>query len=447
MDAAAIRKTFELGEFAQAHAHALALYAQQPSNYENGLLLLQTGICSERVDGVLGLIEDLAPRIPAQTLHLLSFQAHLCTGNYAAAWSHLHKTDIKENSVAFHDCAYRIAFKEYDLAKAIHHLIALESLRDCTLPHFFRKFEILKLQGKHTEIANQIQFLQRNIAPGEVHPHRLLRLWEAGVAHAESKFDKSLAITQKLIEELFQADLQQAAMTAVNLVAQPKKPWTRQKQHQVIHDVERLMLMHRMPLFMVAGSLLSLVREGDFFLSDKDMDFGVLGADFEPTVERLIQSRYFDDISPPNYFVGYKQLRHRTTGFAVDITHYKTQNNKIHATWGHVLGYVVRETVFNPFTLREAYFPNLRCRVLIPDNAEDYLCSLYGDWRTPDPYFNTVVAARNLCQLTPFLISLGFIGIGNALLNGLYRKAKAGAKHLQDGGFNSSLLNQIHGLL
>lgn len=446
MDAASIRTAFENGEFIQAHAHALALFAQQPGDYDHGILLLQTAIFIERVDSVVAVLEDLAPRIPAQSLHLLSFQAHLCNGNYTSAWNHLHQTDLKKDSVAFHDCAFRIALKEYDLAKALHHLISIENLCERPLSHFFKKFEILRRQGKYTEITDQVQRLQRSVPASEIQAHRQLSLWQAGVAHDVFDFDTSLGITQKCIAEFLTVALQQGKAPALAVAVSAKNPWSRQKQHQVIQDVERLMLMHDLPLFVVAGSLLALVREGDFFLSDKDMDFGVLDADFEPTVQRLLHSRYFDDISPPHYFVGYKQLRHRVTGFVIDITNYKSIGHKIHSTWGHVSGHIVRETVFNPFTLREGFFPDLRCKILIPDNTEDYLCSMYGDWRTPNPYFDSVVAACNLRQLTPFLLSLGFISIANSLLNNRYTKAKASAKHLQDAGFQSPLLNQIHAL-
>jgi hypothetical protein len=73
--------------------------------------------------------------------------------------------------------------------------------------------------------------------------------------------------------------------------------------------------------------------------------------------------------------------------------------------------------------------------------------SLYGDWRTPDPHFDTVVAARNLAALTPFLHSLGMIKIADALLSWQPKKVKAGVRHLHDHGFHSALLSQINDLI
>lgn len=440
-----IRAMFANGEFIQAHASALTLFVQQPQDYELGLLFLQTAIFIERADSVIEVLHDvstpISTQIPAQSLHLLLFQAHLCAGHFALAWQHLHATGLAKDSVAFHDCAYRIDFQEHNLSAALARLEAIERQVDCSLTHFIKKFEILKMQGQYREITRQIGFLRSVIPQHEVTSHQQLQLWQAGVAHNEHNFEASLQITEQVIVDFLALA---PAKQASNINTRPpSKAWTRQRQHLVIKDLERLILMHELPMFMVAGSLLSLVREGDFFLADKDIDLGLLDADFEQATQFLVNSRYFDDVSPPNYFVGYKQLRHCATGFIVDVTHYHTQNEQVHAIWGHVSGEILRQTSFAAFTLREEYFPSLRCRVLVPTQVENYLTSLYGDWRTPNRYFDTVVAACNLCKLTPFLLSLSFIRIADALLNGMHQKVKASVKHLHDCGFQSKLLTKI----
>ncbi len=429
------------GEFIQAHASALALYAQQADNYELGLLFLQTANLIERADSVIAVLHDIANRIPPQTLHLLLFQAYLCDRNYPAAWQHLAQTGLAKESVAFHDCAFRIALQEHHLPAALAHLSAIEQLAERPLTHFFKKFEIFKLQGKYAEIAQHIAMLQQAIPANAQIEQQQLQLWQAGIAHSQHDFAHSLRITEQLIGAFINTPTSKAQ-------AKPAaKAWTRQRQHQVIKDIERLVLMHQLPLFMVAGSLLSLVREGDFFLSDKDIDLGLLDGDFAQVTDLLIKSGYFDDISPPNYFVGYTQLRHRATGFTVDVTRYHSEAEHIYATWGHISGEVLRQTRFAKFSLREQQFASLRCRLLIPAQTDQYLSSMYGDWRTPDPHFDTVIAACNLCALTPFLHSLSFIKIADALQSQRWIKAQSSIKHLHDHGFHSPLLNQLQSQL
>lgn len=440
---AEIHRMYANGEFIQAHASALALYAQRPDSYEIGLLFLQTALCIERADSVIAVLQDIAEGIPAQTRHLLLFQAHMLNGDYAASWQHLAQTGLAKDSPAFHDCAFRIASQEHDLCAALEHLNSLERQLDRPLSHFFKKFEILKQQGRNAEIAQQITFLQQSIPGTATIEHQQLLLWRAGTLHNQHDFLRSILITTQLIADFVISAPSKPITNAAQLV----KPWTRRRQHQVIKDLERLIVMHQFPLFMVAGSLLSLVREGDFFLSDKDIDLGLLDGDFAQVIALLVKSRYFQDVSPPDYFVGYSQLRHRSTGFIVDVTRYHSKDEHIYATWGHTSGEALRQTRFTKFSLHEAFFPSLRCRLLIPDQTDSYLTSMYGDWRTPDPHFDTVVAACNLCEFTPFLHSLSFIKIADALQSQRFVKAKASIKHLHDCGFSSPLLDQLQSRL
>ena len=444
-----IRMMCKNGEFIRAHSSALGLFIQQPQDYQLGLLLLQTAILIERVDTVIAVFHDLSPqtleKIPSQSRHLLLFQAYLCARQFGVAWEHLNASGLAKDSLAFHDCAYRIDFQELNLSSALHRLELMEQIGDRPLTHFMTKFEVLKLQANYQEISRQIHLLQSVIPQSQIMAHRQLQLWTAGLAHDASNFEASLQITEQVIADYIDsADVQRSGRNGADAQA---KAWTRQQQHLVVRDLERLILKHGLPMFMVAGSLLSLVREGDFFLSDKDMDVGLLDADFEQATQCLIDSAYFDDVSPPNYFVGFKQLRHRPTGFIVDVTHYLTDQDQVHAIWGHVSGAVLRQTSFPLFTLREEFFSNLRCRVLVPDQVDVYLASLYGDWRTPNRYFDTVVAACNLCELTPFLLSLSFMRIADALLSGRHLSASATVKHLTDHGFQSNLVTKINDFL
>lgn len=436
-----IHKLFEGGEYIQAYTSAFFLFAKHPDDYEKGLLFLRAAIFVERLDSVKSTLNDLAEQIPAQSFNLLMFQVHLCNLNIEGAWQHLKQSSLPEDSVAYHDCAFRIALQAHNLSAALDHLTAIERKTNRPLSHHLKKFEILKIQGEYDQIQNQISLLQKHIQPTDKFANALLILWEAGIAHSRREFAKSLHISEQLIRNF-------ASDSLLSVHVQPAaKPWTRHRQHQLIRDLERLMILHQLPLFLVAGSILGPTREGDFFLCDKDIDLGVLDADFEPVAQKIIDSGYFDDVSPPNYFIGYKQLRHRATGFTVDITHYHTKGGQIHAIWQDTSGEILRETVFDRFTLREVMFPNLRCSLLAPDPVDIYLTNMYGDWKTPNPYFDTVIAACNLKCLTPFLVSLGFIKIADALLNKNIKKAKSGIQHLFDAGFQSQLLADVNDLL
>ncbi|MBI3229573.1 MAG: hypothetical protein HYZ45_05140, partial [Burkholderiales bacterium] len=226
-----VQQLFKNGQFIEAHATALALYAQQPDDYELGLLFLQTALFIERADSVIAVLQDIGRDIPAQTRHLLLFQAQLGHGNCGAAWQHLAQTGLAPNSLSFHECAFRIASKEHQLDRALSHLQAIEGLSDVSLAHFFKKFEILKLQGKYDEIGRQITQLQQLIPRTATTEQAQLKLWQAGIAHDKHHFTQSLEITTQLLEDC----LLQAGPHPVPASEQPVKTWTRQRQHQVIN--------------------------------------------------------------------------------------------------------------------------------------------------------------------------------------------------------------------
>ncbi len=436
-----IQTQLQQGEFIAAHANASILLSKNPADHATGLLFLQTAIYVERLDNVGALLADLHGKIPSQMSALLNLQAKLHSGDFEGATRCLHESGLAENSLPFHDCAYRIAFQQHDLTKALAHLDAMERLSARPLDHFMTKFEILKLQGRYSVITDAIQQLLAQVPAEPISIRWHLRLWEAGIAHSELRFQDSVALSQSLIRDYLASPMTQLA--AAN---PPARPWTRRRQHQVMDDLERLVLTLKLPIFLAAGSLLALVRDGDFFASDKDIDLGVMDSTAEDVALSLVATGYFDDISPPGYFVGYKQMRHRRTGVIVDMGSYERTDSGWRASWRHSSGQVLREAVFPDFSIRSWDHPALRCRIPVPDDVDAYLSSTYGDWRTPDPLFDTVVAAHNLTGLTPFLNSLIHIRITQALFNNVRDTAKSSARHLQDRGFHSDLFERIHAL-
>lgn len=437
----AIQSQIRRGEFVAAHANALMLLNSHPADYAVGRLFLQTAFYAERVESVGALLADLRDGIPAQMSALLNLQANLHCGDFDGAQRCLQQSGLTENSLIFHDCAYRIAFRQHKLESALTHLDAMERFGARPLEHFLAKFEILKLQGRYPAITDAIQQLLPLVDAESVSARWQLKLWQAGIAHSELRFQDSVMLAQDLIGEYLASPMAQQTVDAP-----PAKPWTRQRQHQVMADLERLILQHKLPVFLAAGSLLALVREGDFFASDKDIDLGVVEAGAEGVAQTLVASGYFDDISPPGYFIGYKQMRHRRTDFIVDIAQYQAVGEKLMACWRHPSGQVLREAVFPHFGLRDWDHLVLRCRIPVPDDLEAYLGSMYGNWRTPDPQFDTVIAACNLTGLTDFLLSLTQIRISHALLGNARNTAKALSGHLQKRGVHSELLECIDAL-
>lgn len=61
----------------------------------------------------------------------------------------------------------------------------------------------------------------------------------------------------------------------------------------------------------------------------------------------------------------------------------------------------------------------------MPVNAEAVLTALYGDWRTPDPDFDTVIGAKNLRDFSPLTHCYALLRILSRWQQGHLAKARA----------------------
>lgn len=129
--------------------------------------------------------------------------------------------------------------------------------------------------------------------------------------------------------------------------------------------------------FLVSGTLLGVVREGDLLQHDYDVDIGLLPGDgtVESISELLRQA--------PGFVVHteeHRVLANHHSGIGVDIfLHYERDGLLWHATTIHEWWNQPFELV--PVRVRGREF-------LIPDDSERYLEENYGDWRSPVTFYH-----------------------------------------------------------
>lgn len=150
------------------------------------------------------------------------------------------------------------------------------------------------------------------------------------------------------------------------------------------------------PAFPYAGTLLGLVRNNCLLESDKDIDIAVWMESWDACCAALEQAGWVRSSMRIDY-ANYRDYIHPELGITLDVCGLQ-RNSDQQITGGFALpGYsseYQRISVFPSFDLvqRATDYGT----VWFPRQPEIILTAFYGDWRTPNPYWDTVVSAQNL---------------------------------------------------
>lgn len=148
--------------------------------------------------------------------------------------------------------------------------------------------------------------------------------------------------------------------------------------------------------FPYAGTLLGLVRNNRLLESDKDIDIAVWMEFWNACCAALEQAGWVRSSMRIDY-INYRDYIHPELGITLDVCGLQ-KNSDQQITGGFALpdypSDYQRISVFSSFDLvqRATDYGT----VWFPRQPEIILTAFYGDWRTPNPYWDTVVSALNL---------------------------------------------------
>ncbi len=146
--------------------------------------------------------------------------------------------------------------------------------------------------------------------------------------------------------------------------------------------------------FLRSGTLLGCIRENNFLEHDKDIDIGLFETiDRHALVELIIASDCFTQPADPHAeqnTVSFSVQHRNMTGF--DIYFYRDTGDH-YTTDCFIPGKSYTKT-FTRFSLKPVKF--IGTNFMAPDNHDLYLTELYGNWREPDHYFDSMISSRNL---------------------------------------------------
>lgn len=184
--------------------------------------------------------------------------------------------------------------------------------------------------------------------------------------------------------------------------------------------------------FPVAGTLLGWQREGRFLPGDKDVDLALAPpGDLGHAAEMLTEDGLFRAEGDLLGMVDFRTFHHRSTGIAVDLVAHRQGEGCI---WGgsRVTGLpdgACRLLRHQPYRLHRREWQGIN--LWVPEDGDALLTDYFGNWRIPDPNFDSFIAAPAMVGFPDLVRALAYQRLAQALFIGRRPLARALAKQIQ----------------
>lgn len=301
----------------------------------------------------------------------------------ARSLSRRHPLYVEESGQAQVDVDYQVLARLYGLCA--------DAARRAKVPNVYKALvqlasSALETDGDLDKAIDQLTALD---------PQNNTLAFQIDLARCLCKQDKSLASIARLdraIELLISSQNPSEALSpdALNGAggrpdgAKAEKSFDVQKASRALSDLTRMANDKGTPVFLVSGTLLGYVREGQLLAHDKDIDVGIVGWENQYKLCMALQETGLFTVST-QHLKGkdtfYIPIKHNDTGMWIDVFVYHPQGS--HWVTGVDFFFGYRQTfAFTPFELQEIEF--LGVKMQAPANAELNLTENYGNWRVPD---------------------------------------------------------------
>ncbi len=195
------------------------------------------------------------------------------------------------------------------------------------------------------------------------------------------------------------------------------------KAEQLLWETCAKLAAHGIQAFPFAGTLLGIVRNGELLAFDKDLDIAVWMESLDECCAELEKNGWVKVQMGIDYS-NYRDYVHTETGITLDICGLARKNAQQIVGGFSLPGRAEtyqRVSVFPAFELIQRETP--AGQVWFPHHPEIILNAFYGDWRTPNPHWDTVVSALNLEKFTLLVRCYAYYRLTHRWLSGDLVKA------------------------
>lgn len=175
--------------------------------------------------------------------------------------------------------------------------------------------------------------------------------------------------------------------------------------------------------FPFAGTLLGIVRNEQLLDFDKDLDIAVWMESWEACCQAL-ETMGWTRVPMGLDYSNYRDFVHSDMGITLDLCGLQHRKDDKIVSGFSLPNYppnYQRVSVFPKFDLLERMTEF--GKVWFPQSPEIILTAFYGDWRTPNPYWDTVISASNLEKFTLLVRCYAYHRLAQRWLSGDLAKA------------------------
>jgi phosphorylcholine metabolism protein LicD len=176
--------------------------------------------------------------------------------------------------------------------------------------------------------------------------------------------------------------------------------FNKSRAKQILQEINGIFVELNSKYFIMAGTLLGIIREKDFLPNEEDMDIGVFG---DEKIEEIITLFINKGFTYANKF-GERgkslEVRFFKDGIQLDIFFFYNHRNKIYCSVFDSDGTDYRLT-FDKFGIIKIPFEDII--VSIPEDPEKYLITQYGgNWKIPKRKWDYIKSPKNIARMTQF---------------------------------------------
>lgn len=271
------------------------------------------------------------------------------------------------------------------------------SLVDLLAPHQVDLLLRAGLTDDALAIAQSLHARKANMS----HDYWLMR------SHASrSEFEPAMAHARSLLDGIIDKSIKDTVTPtrpvdgSSSASSKKKRRFDVDTASQSLVTVNRLLRERGLQPFLMSGTLLGYVREGQLLSHDKDIDLGLVGWEQQYALAQAL-------LSAGHYQLSYRGLRGSQTflidavdlkhGMVIDFFFFHPRDDHFLHGIDYKYGFT-QNLRFSRFGLKEVDF--LGDRFWIPDNADQNLTENYGDWRTPQSSYVVTVESPALLEPT-----------------------------------------------